>query len=325
MPVRVLFLAGMGRSGTTLLERVLSGVPGVIGLGELTHLWLRGLRQNELCGCGRAFSDCGFWTGIGAAAFDGWEHVDVDRVLELRQEIDRVKHVPAMVVQTGRGRRAAARQSYADNYLRIYEAVQQLTGAHLIVDSSKQASLPHVLAAGSNLDLRVVHCVRDARAVCYAWTKRVRRPEVEHGQMFMPRYRPRTMAMMWSSHNVAVELLRLQGTPIHRVRYEDFIADPRKVTRGVLRFADLPTDYLSHVESDRVRLSESHTAAGNPMRFDVGEVLLARDDSWRSAMQVSQRRLVTAMTAPLLRRYGYPFRVQHPDEAISEESEVSAT
>ncbi|HEY2794503.1 MAG TPA: sulfotransferase, partial [Micromonosporaceae bacterium] len=36
---RVVFLGGLGRSGTTLLERILGEVPGVCALGELVHLW----------------------------------------------------------------------------------------------------------------------------------------------------------------------------------------------------------------------------------------------------------------------------------------------
>ncbi|MDT4989050.1 MAG: hypothetical protein QOI74_3144, partial [Micromonosporaceae bacterium] len=39
MVIRVVFLGGLGRSGTTLLERVLGELPGVLPLGETVHLW----------------------------------------------------------------------------------------------------------------------------------------------------------------------------------------------------------------------------------------------------------------------------------------------
>jgi hypothetical protein len=44
---------------------------------------------------------------------------------------------------------------------------------------------------------------------------------------------------------------------------------------------------------------------GNPMRMDNGPVKLRLDDQWRSSMGPRHRRLVTVMTKPLLRRYGY--------------------
>lgn len=41
------------------------------------------------------------------------------------------------------------------------------------------------------------------------------------------------------------------------------------------------------------------------MRFLTGDVTLRRDDAWRAQLPVGQRRLISALTAPLLSRYGY--------------------
>lgn len=75
-PVRLLYLAGIGRSGSTLLERLLGEVPGVCSLGEVTHLWRRGVLRNERCGCGTPFLDCPFWRKVGESAFGGWRSAD---------------------------------------------------------------------------------------------------------------------------------------------------------------------------------------------------------------------------------------------------------
>ena len=65
-PARVLYLGGIGRSGSTLLERMLGQIPGTCSLGEVVHLWARGIRDNERCGCGDTFHACPFWTSVGA-------------------------------------------------------------------------------------------------------------------------------------------------------------------------------------------------------------------------------------------------------------------
>jgi hypothetical protein len=57
---RVIFLAGLGRSGTALLERALAELPRVQALGEVNHLWRRSLVEDERCGSGEAFSRCPF-------------------------------------------------------------------------------------------------------------------------------------------------------------------------------------------------------------------------------------------------------------------------
>ncbi len=69
---RVLFLGGLGRSGTTLLERILGELPGVTPLGEVVHLWQRGIRADEKCGCGVRFAACPFWQRVGEHAFGGY-------------------------------------------------------------------------------------------------------------------------------------------------------------------------------------------------------------------------------------------------------------
>src|SRR4051812_48764894 len=77
---KVLYVGGSGRSGTTLLDRMLGQVPGVWSTGELARVWDNGLRDNELCGCGEPFWECAFWREVGDAAFGGWHQVDVEHV-----------------------------------------------------------------------------------------------------------------------------------------------------------------------------------------------------------------------------------------------------
>ena len=42
----VLYIGGMGRSGSTLVDRVLGQAPGVCSVGELVFLWERGVLAN---------------------------------------------------------------------------------------------------------------------------------------------------------------------------------------------------------------------------------------------------------------------------------------
>jgi hypothetical protein len=44
---------------------------------------------------------------------------------------------------------------------------------------------------------------------------------------------------------------------------------------------------------------------GNPMRLETGHVQLRLDEAWRTDMRVMDRATVTALTWPLLLRYGY--------------------
>jgi hypothetical protein len=70
----LLYLGGLGRSGSTIIERLLGQLPGVCSVGEVVHLWRRGIGDAERCGCGEPFPGCPFWSKVGLAAFGGWDN-----------------------------------------------------------------------------------------------------------------------------------------------------------------------------------------------------------------------------------------------------------
>ncbi|WP_097322675.1 sulfotransferase family protein [Paractinoplanes atraurantiacus] len=301
---RVVFLGGLGRSGTTLVERLLGQLPGVCALGEVVHLWQRDIRDDERCGCGARFSGCAFWRRVGERAFGGWNHVDVDRVHALRDAVERTRHIPRLATAAEAPPEV---HEYADFYARVYAAAAEVSGAEVVVDSSKHSALAHVLRWAGDIDLRVVHVVRDARGVAYSWTKRVSRPETD-GAEEMTRYSPGRSAMLWNAHNAAFGLLAKRGVAVHRLRYEEFLAHPRSELLKIGDFAGLrlrPGD-LAFLGNGYADLGVGHSAAGNPMRFTVGRLELRRDDAWVSSLPAKQRRLVGAVCAPMLRAYGYP-------------------
>jgi len=306
-PVRVLFIGGVGRSGTTLLERVIAELPGVAGLGEVVHLWQRDLRDGERCGCGEPFLACPFWTAVGERAFGGWANVDVDRMLALAGAVDRTRHLARLATRPGP--LAAPLREYLSAYERVYRAVVETTGAQVVVDSSKHASLAYCLAHAPGIDLRVLHVVRDSRGVAYSWTKHVERPESD-GASEMARYSPSRTAVLWDAHNAAFSALGLRhrSVRVRRLTYEEFVADPVAAVRAVAAFAGVPSSAadLAFMGHDEVDLGVCHSAAGNPMRFRTGRLAVRRDDAWRTALPAGQRRLVSALTAPVLLAYGYP-------------------
>lgn len=301
----VLYLGGFGRSGTTLLDRMLGEVPAVVSSGELVHLWERGVRSDERCGCGQPFSKCPLWTEVGRKAFGGWEALDIDRVIALKQSVDRNRFIPAMLAKTllpGYRRRM---REYADLLGRLYRALHEVSAARVIVDSSKHASYGYLLREVPGIDLRLVHAVRDPRGVANSWGKQRRRPEVAEGESYMPIYSPGRSGLLWLGHNAMVAgLTRL--VPSIVVRYEDLMDDPAGQLRRVLSLAAIPSDVpLTHLDGDAVELGQAHTVAGNPMRFRTGRMVLRRDEDWRTDLPRRSQTLVEQVTWPLRQRYHY--------------------
>lgn len=306
--VPVLYVGGIGRSGSTVLGRVLATLPGVHSVGEVVHLWGRGLARGDRCGCGCPFRECPFWSEVGRRAFGGWEQVDARELLRLQEAVDRNRHLPWIVAGTGPAAFSAALRDYVDVLGRLYVAMREASGADVLVDTSKNAPYAWLLRRVPEVDLRVLHLVRDSHGVAHSWAKKgLARPEVVDGTAYMATVPVARLAARWTGANALFDLLARTSTPGMRLRYEDFVDDPDGTVRRVGAFLGRSGGPAQRLAPDEpLQLPREHEVSGNPLRFEDRAVRLRRDEQWRTDMPVGDRRLVTALTAPGLWRYGYP-------------------
>ena len=92
------------------------------------------------------------------------------------------------------------------------------------------------------------------------------------------------------------------------LRYEDFVSDPTlhiAETLNSVGFDDEAGTLHNVVRGREISLSLDHTVSGNPGRFRSGNIELKPDEEWRVKMRGADKNVVTALTAPLLLRYGY--------------------
>jgi Glycosyl transferase family 2/Sulfotransferase family len=302
----VVYIAGSGRSGSTVLERTLGEMPGYVNVGELIDLSRRP-RDAERCGCGLAFTDCPFWTGAGKRAFGGWDSGVMPEIGRLQGRVARQRHLPRLLVagMAGRAFRADV-AAYGAHYRKLYHAIAAEAGAQYIVDSSKWPVQALALAR-AGLDVRVIHLVRDARGVAYSLSKDVARPHSLSGPDVMWRNKPGGAAARWVTCQGQAELLSRRGLRVTRLRYEDFVRQPQQAIEATLAGLGLPADPAgpAHIGQGRVTLGSSHGLSGNPSRFRDGDTVLRTDEAWRDKMPARDRALVTAIGLPFLLRYGW--------------------
>ena len=62
--VRIVYIAGLGRSGSTILDRLLGAQPEFHSAGEVASTWSQGVLEDRLCSCGQPFSSCAFWERV---------------------------------------------------------------------------------------------------------------------------------------------------------------------------------------------------------------------------------------------------------------------
>ncbi|GAA3723700.1 hypothetical protein HDA32_000665 [Spinactinospora alkalitolerans] len=303
---QLVFVGGLGRSGSTLIERLLGELPDVCSVGELVHMWRRSLVDGEPCGCGAPFADCSFWSAVGVEAFGGWDRLDAREVLDLKDSVDRTRFVPRLLSRELPAEAAERVRRYTDLYDRLYAAIASVSGCAVVVDSSKHASLAACLWRRYGRRMRVLHVVRDPRAVAHSWGKRVPRPDAMRSspEQEMARRSPGGTAVQWMAQNAVLASLARRGAPTRRVRYEDFVAAPVREFRAIAGFVGHHGE-VPLAPDGTARLSCTHTVSGNPMRFTTGPVAVRADTSWQGGLARRDRITVSVLTAPARWRYGY--------------------
>lgn len=302
--IKVLYIGGYSRSGSTLLDRTLGQMDGFFSVGELRYIWERSFKANQPCGCGKPFRDCPFWKEVFDRTHGGFDRVDLDKILWLKRNVDRMRYIPQLLSPR---RSPAYRENlkrYSDSIGELYAGIHEVSGAGIIVDSSKDPSYALAMAELQNVDLYLVQLVRDSRAAAYSWFRKKAAHEIQGKKVYMARESAVNSSLGWMQANLLIEPLKLR-IPSMTVRYEDFILNPAGILSEILALAGEKGRRIPLAGDNMVYLRVNHTVSGNPMRFQNGPVELRLDDEWRTSMRPADKRTVTALTWPLLLKYGY--------------------
>lgn len=321
---RLAYLLAASHSGSTLLAMLLGAQPGVSTVGELkaTHL---GDGDTYRCSCREKICDCAFWREIHRAmARRGIKDFDITRagtsITEARSPyvrrllsplfrggaLERVRDLGLALSSEWRKLLANSQQ----RNLALIDALLELTGAQVVVDSSKSALRLKYLLRLPELEIRVIRLIRDGRAVALTYTNEWNfaessDPALRGGGSGARRPPPRRSmaeaANEWKRSNEAADalvrtLLRNQSV---EVRYEELCHDPVGTLKQLATFLGLDP----HQTRLDFRTATQHII-GNGMRMDESpEIRL--DDRWKSNLTEHDLRTFEHVAGDLNRRYGY--------------------
>lgn len=303
--LRYVCMPGQSYTGSTLLAFLLNAHPACASVGAASGLVPRADAATYRCSCGELLGECTFWKAVRASVEDQgvrfdplhkpWPtayRVSPNRVLNvlgtrsLRNGLLNdgrdalVARVPPV-----RDRRAAITEAN----VALARAVCEHTGVGTFVDSSRDPLRPRYLAASPQLEVKVLHLVRDARGNVASILRHVPGLGVEEA------------ARRWYRANAEARraIAALPPADCTVVRYEDLCADPQAESDrisdhvGVPR-APVPEDFQA-VE---------HHILGNEMRLG-GAGQIRADERWREALTPDDLDVIARRCGDLNRELGY--------------------
>jgi Sulfotransferase family len=234
MNTEMVYIVGLGRSGTTLLDLLLGCHPSLVGLGEVFHFTMpnsRRLSQSSeiMCSCGQSMDQCLFWGPTTVA---------------LRKANDK---------------------SASEKYSIVFDHFSQTFGNKVIpIDSSKNLEALQVLRTKSDENIKLIFMIRDVRG----WTTSIRSLSNDTKSWLLPLKKLSLWQFLhWYSDNLAIiRFLKDENLPFFQLGYEELALYPLRTLKKLCDFLEIDYNLTNWKLSD----SKSHNVLGNRMRIDKG-------------------------------------------------------
>ncbi|BBO67215.1 hypothetical protein DSCA_11450 [Desulfosarcina alkanivorans] len=255
MKNKVIFISGLSHVGSTLIDFTLGTHPRIIGLGEIyTALRpeLNRINQNLTCSCGQPVDTCFFWKEA-AKRLRPVLNAPMDRKYKI-------------VLQT-------FNDLYGDDYI--------------LVDSSKSIDALKCLTRIPDLNLKIIHLLRDVRSWSISRIDyRKRKPEnyTSRGfyinklsytfgkKIFLIGFlipyitrRPSFYFLLWYFQNKkAISYLNENKLSFLQLGYDELGLRPGKMIDNIFSYIDQNADECQSSSES----SKSHVLIGNPKKSD---------------------------------------------------------
>ena len=282
----IVYIAGYGRSGSTLLERLLASSVEVIATGEFCNV-AQVYASSECCSCGVKASDCSQWRSFFSSFAEVLPKYDEGR--------RRIESAWGILLPSRKHNELVSKQ---------FRALSREHNSH-ILDSSKTTRLsirrPFVLANTNHL--KMIHLVKDGRVCLISNIKGSNRKLAKGENDVTYRWPFLKTLLAWPIANVAAEIFGLLNPNRYiRVRFEDFIASPFETLEKIEQFLEVDLSQSKKIVSENQEIPIAHQIAGNRIAKQRHIKLNAATKHSFGSLKV---RLFTILNFLPLLRYGY--------------------
>lgn len=280
--LQILYVAGNGRSGSTLIGILLGAAEGHFCAGELTNIG-RNEITDEFCSCGQKIKDCNIWKDV----FDLWQErspLSPEAYQLAKRNFEGNKNTLTIIKNylfPG-----AAFSAYQEATKSLLEAIAEVTGRSVIIDTSKSAQRILVLKSIFR-NVHVVHICRKFSGVLNSTQKHFKR-DVKGG--IEQEIRPRRVSKVlfdWIATNLVISVVTAGGNKT-KLKYQYFVNHVADAMRLISKKSGI--QQLGHIAEQKVFHPE-HIVAGNRIRLQSSMEISPKVGRQLNNLNKNQRRL----------------------------------
>jgi hypothetical protein len=271
--LRVIYIMGTGRSGSTILDMALGSTPGSVSTGELVSLEMVMNETNEpdersakeFCSCESPVRSCTLWSTV-------WQEFSKKcSVEEYRRShflYERGWSPPFAFI--GRFLRLKSFTRHVEMTNHLLSSISTATGSKTIIDSSKLTSraVVYVELQRYGVEVLFINIVRDLDGYIESWR---RKRDPGNLQAISPKYT--FTRQVWDTLNwicataLSTVVGRVLRAPYTLVRFKELMSRPTGVISRLSGFASLDASDVCQKIAKGNALSPGHVIAGNRAKF----------------------------------------------------------
>lgn len=304
---RVIYIIGDNRSGSTLLDYLLSSHPDAVSLGEVHHLHGHyykegtGKSRGWKCSCGENVQECEFWSKIlNNVSFNKNFKTKIEKQQSdfLKKMNDFLSVERALEDETIKesGKRMAG------NRWKIYNAVAEETKKNIIIDSSKNADEAYFLNKHKQGNIRFILLNRDIHEVALSKNKRVKGMTDDIKSFYNLKEQSLYKTILFSfkvyreNHLILKTIQKSTKKHITKtISYVKLTSDPQKTINEICNFLNISEFRVP--KKTNIYETPSHVLGGSPSRYESQPI--QPDTRWKDYYK---RRKIALILSKLLQR-----------------------
>jgi len=249
--IKIIYIEGLGHSGSTLLDILLGSSKKITATGELKNI--SKVFFTGKCTCGKKYINCEFWSSVNNILKHNYDK----NIWEIKLESDHFKTFEE------------------DNFI-FFDAIRKYTNTQFILDSSKSRKRLFLLSKSKLFKIYVIRIIKDSRNHLYSMKKAGSRVGSSH------RYKIIKDSLDWIKSNLMGEFINYVFIKkFIRIKYDNFCKEPKKYFNNISKFLNID---LKELQGDPLIINRvRHNVGGNPMRLEK-EIAIHLDEKWRNGL-----------------------------------------
>lgn len=266
--IKLIYILGLGHSGSTLLDLILGMHNQIESLGEINY-FNKYISGNLNCSCGKRINECDYWVKILNIYLNKMKEYEIKDIHDLTpiSGLSVFSKISRMFFLKKAFNSKQLEEFGLKNYI-LFQSILENRKKNIILDSSKNSGRLVFLKETNLFSIKVIYLFREGQATLESLKRKANDPKREYA--FYPGPFRATISFMKSSLiNNEICSRYFDKKDIYRLTYENLTKNFSSELKNLCYFIGInyPEEDFNYIYKNGIKKQRNHNIGGNRLRF----------------------------------------------------------